>query len=275
MDLRRCGAGGPDRTRHLPRCVHRGLLRGPGALREGPGLRRLRVPVPQSADRSVPCGGGGAGRHRRGALRVDRTGQGLGGVHDGAAVRRPHLHPYDGHAAGAAARSRVDVAAGPGPPDLSLQRPGQRHPGGVADGSDARDGRGGAGQPGGALRAGTGRTRREHGHTGDAGRGHLLPGGQCRGCAAESGRRTCPAGRGRDLRRRGGVRDEHGGAGRATEGGRDAVAADRVRHPSDVHRFRPPPRRRLPYLAVGPGAVAGARLRTLRTRRVPAGQPGR
>src|SRR4029077_3092045 len=45
---------------------------------------------------------------------------------------------------------------------------------GHADGADARHRRGGAGQPRGAQRAGAGRVRREHGHAGDARRGHVL-----------------------------------------------------------------------------------------------------
>ena len=51
---------------------------GPGPLGEGPGVRGLRVPVPQSADGAVPCRGRRARRHGRRALRVDRAGSRLG-----------------------------------------------------------------------------------------------------------------------------------------------------------------------------------------------------
>ena len=67
--------------------VHRGLLRGPGPVR-----RRSRVAAEhhraQPADRPLLDRGGRARRHGGGALRVHDPRAGLGGVDDGAAVRR-------------------------------------------------------------------------------------------------------------------------------------------------------------------------------------------
>ena len=61
----------------------------------------------------------------------------------------------------------------------------------------------------GPLLARARRLGRQHGHPGDAGRGHLLPRGQRRGRDVQLRRRARPAGRGRDLRRRRRVRDGH------------------------------------------------------------------
>ena len=101
-------------------------------------------------------------------------GQVLGGVDDRAAVRRADRDAPDRAAAGPAARGGLAVAARRGRADLSVQRAAGLVRGGPADGPDARHDRGSAGEPRGAQRAGTRRVRREHGHAGDARRGHLL-----------------------------------------------------------------------------------------------------
>src|ERR1700727_2978185 len=61
---------------------------------------------------------------------------------------------------------------------VEFQAAPRRLPAAPADGPDAGHGGGGPGRRGGALLAGAGHVRREHGHPGNARRRHLLPGRQ-------------------------------------------------------------------------------------------------
>ena len=109
---------------------------------------------------------------------------GLGGVQHRPAVRRADLAPTPRRRCRSRCpevvwiyevdRDRRTVTFEAGESDHGVD---------AAAGPDARHGRGRPGRLRGALVAGARRARRQHGHPGDAGRGHLLPRRQRRGCA--------------------------------------------------------------------------------------------
>ena len=135
------------RARHRALDLDAGLLRRPGALGRRPGQRGLR-PARTSTRRPGPFFVEGAepGDTAGGALRVDRAARGVGGQHDGPAVRLADRDADDRDAARAAARADLVSTSSTSTSGWSATRRWTRaFTARPAARPDARDGRGRAG----------------------------------------------------------------------------------------------------------------------------------
>ena len=203
-----------------------------------------------------------------------QPGAGLRRVQHHPAVRRPDGHGPHRHAAGSAGGADLDLRGGPGPAHRRVPGPGQRPAAGAADGSDAGHGGRGPGRRRGAVLAGPGRLRREHGYPRDARRRQLLPGGQRAGRAVLRRRRPLPAGRGRVVRDGGGGRDGRLAHRGPDQGRRAGLAADRDRRLPHGGGVEPAAGGRLADQPGGHGRLAERPVRAGQARRLPAAHPG-
>ena len=203
--------------------------------------RGVRVPVPEPADRPVLRRGRRARRHAGGALRLDRAGPRLGGVHHRAAVRGADRDPPD--RAAAASRCRSWCGSGSWTAAARTCRFTARRE--RRSRSTCRWTRCTArsGWPRPTWRCAARWCRMRFGGNMDT--PEMRAGVTCYlgvnvpGALLSPRRRARPPGRGRDVRRRGRDGDEHGDRGRPDQGAAVPVAAAGVRRRTSCRPGRP------------------------------------
>ena len=197
----------------------------------------------------------------------------LGRLGGDPVLRRHDEHRPRRHPAGRRCPTPPGSTSSTGTRHRRLRRAAQRPPDRAAGRADARHRRRGARRRRGALLAGAGPVRRQHGHPADAGRRDGLPRRQRRGRDVLDRRRPLPPGRGRGVRHRGRGRDDHDPDRRAHQGRRARLAADRGRHPLDDGRVEPAARGRVADRQRRARALGRRALRAAHDGRLPAAAP--